>query len=85
MTKKANPISDHKHEDVALLRKSLLEVIATKTKTAAEEKNRLYAMNLLARIHGVKGESKPVKPVGKSSTIKLSAEEQERIDKILNE
>ena len=47
MTKKANPIAEHKHDDITLLRKILLTVIDT----AKSDKDRIEAGKLLARLH----------------------------------
>ena len=47
MTKKANHIAEHKHDDITLLRKILLTVIDT----AKSDKDRIEAGKLLARLH----------------------------------
>ena len=54
MTKKANPIAEHKHKDIILLRDVLLAIIDTpkSSQTSAQAgKNRIEACKLLARLH----------------------------------
>ena len=86
MTKKTNPIAEHKYDDITLLRKILLTVIDT----AKSDKDRIEAGKLLARLHHALQVDKTkvtatAQQLQGMSGVKLTKQEQERIDKILNE
>ena len=93
MTKKTNPIAEHKHDDIVLLRDILLAIIDTpkSSQTSAQAgKNRIEACKLLARLHHALQVDKTkvtatAQQLQGMSGVKLTKQEQERIDKILEE